>query len=216
MHVIELTHALTSDLTVYPGTPQPILQQVNSIERDWFRQTALTLYSHHGTHMDAPAHILPDGKTLDQYTPDCFFGSAAVVDCCELPANSILSLAEMQRLQPRVLQAEFVLFHTGWSRYWGSDQYSGPYPTISPEIAQWLAEQGKKGVGVGTTSVDKIDCLINHHILLENGVLVIENLINLQQTGPQLLQFYALPLHYLASDGAPVRAIAICGEEDIR
>jgi len=216
LKVIELTHVLTSDLTVYPGTPQPILHQVNTIERDWFRQTSLTLYSHHGTHMDAPAHVLPDGKTLDQFLPHCFFGTAAVVDCSELPANSMLSLTEMLRLQPLVQKAEFVLFHTGWSRYWDSDQYNASYPIFSSEIAQWLADQGKKGVGVDTTSIDRIDSLNNHRILLQKEILVIENLMNLQRTGSQLLQFYALPLHYLASDGAPVRAIAICGEENVR
>ena len=214
MRVVELTHVLTAELTVYPGTPQPVLRQVNTIENDYFRQTALTLYSHHGTHMDAPAHIFLDGKTLDQFSPERFLGSAAVVDCSGLPADSILSLNEMLHLQPLAEQAEFVLLHTGWSRYWGSAQYNQHYPRISPEIAQWLVKQGKKGLGVDTTSIDPIDSLINHRILLEKEILIIENLINLQRLGQQLLQFYALPLHYLASDGAPVRAIAISGEEN--
>ncbi|MCE5195813.1 MAG: cyclase family protein [Negativicutes bacterium] len=205
---------LTAELTVYPGTPQPLLRQVNTIEDDYFRQTALTLYSHHGTHMDAPAHIFLNGKTLDQFPPERFLGSAAVVDGSRLPADSILSLSEMLDLQPLAEQAEFVLLHTGWSRYWGSAQYNNHYPSISPEIAQWLVQQGKKGFGVDTTSVDRIDSLVNHRILLEKEILIIENLSDLQRLGRQLLRFYALPLHYLASDGAPVRAIAICGEEN--
>lgn len=37
------------------------------MEKDGFRETLLEMYSHTGTHMDAPAHMLPKGRTLDDF-----------------------------------------------------------------------------------------------------------------------------------------------------
>ena len=67
MRVIDLTHTICEDMPVYPGTEPPKLQTANTIERDGFRETLLTMYSHTGTHMDAPAHLYAGRITLDAF-----------------------------------------------------------------------------------------------------------------------------------------------------
>ena len=59
MHVMDLTQTIGETMPVYPGTEQPKLTQTNTIEKDGFKETLLRMYSHTGTHMDAPAHIFP-------------------------------------------------------------------------------------------------------------------------------------------------------------
>ena len=79
MKAIDLTHIITEDMPVYPGTEPPKLTPANSYERDGFKETLLSLYTHTGTHIDPPAHIFPDGRTLDEFPPEQFIGKALVI-----------------------------------------------------------------------------------------------------------------------------------------
>lgn len=63
----ELTHTIRNDMPVYPGTEQPRLTTACTIDQCGYRETLLHMFSHTGTHMDAPAHMLRDGTALDCY-----------------------------------------------------------------------------------------------------------------------------------------------------
>ena len=65
MRAIDLTHTIAPGMPVYPGTEPPVLSPGSTYARDGFRETRLTLFSHTGTHMDAPAHLFPDRTALD-------------------------------------------------------------------------------------------------------------------------------------------------------
>ena len=65
MLVHDLTHTITEDILVWPGTEQPKLSEGSTFERDGFRETRLEIFSHVGTHMDAPAHMRVDRPQLD-------------------------------------------------------------------------------------------------------------------------------------------------------
>ena len=80
MKAIDLTHIITEDMPVYPGTEPPKLTPANSYEKDGFKETLLSLYTHTGTHIDPPAHIFPDGRTLDEFPPEQFIGKALVIE----------------------------------------------------------------------------------------------------------------------------------------
>lgn len=77
----ELTHTIRNDMPVYPGTEQPRLTTACTIDQCSYRETLLHMFSHTGTHMDAPAHMLRDGTALDRYDAAKFAGPAVAVDC---------------------------------------------------------------------------------------------------------------------------------------
>ena len=54
MRVIDLTHTITRDMPVYPGTDTPRLTPAGTYEDDGFKETRLQMSSHTGTHMDSP------------------------------------------------------------------------------------------------------------------------------------------------------------------
>ena len=81
MKMLDLTHCITPEMPVYPGTEPPRLTAACTMEKDGFRETLLEMYSHTGTHMDAPAHMLPSGRTLDDFPAETFAGRGFVVDC---------------------------------------------------------------------------------------------------------------------------------------
>ena len=58
MKVYDLTHTIQNDMPVYPGTEQPKLTTACTIQEVGYRETLLHMYSHTGTHMDAPAHMI--------------------------------------------------------------------------------------------------------------------------------------------------------------
>lgn len=80
MRVYDLTHTISEDILVWPGTEQPRLSEGSAFERDGFRETRLELFSHVGTHMDAPAHMLAGAPWLDELPASAFCGEAWVLD----------------------------------------------------------------------------------------------------------------------------------------
>ena len=80
MKVIDLTHPITPDMPVYPGTEKPVFTPANSYEKDGFKETKISMFTHTGTHMDPPAHLYAGRTTLDQFPIDQFIGRALVID----------------------------------------------------------------------------------------------------------------------------------------
>ena len=209
MHVMDLTQTIGDTMPVYPGTEQPKLTQTNTIEKDGFKETLLRMYSHTGTHMDAPAHIFPGAPTLDALPAEKFTGKACVVDCSDAGEGGRITMRRIQNVRAAADEAEFLLFYTGWSRLWNDGRYFGAYPAFDADVMRYCAA-GKKGIGVDTISIDPIDSfeLPMHRIVLGAGLVIVENLTNLEGLIGRAFRFAALPLKYENADGAPVRAIA--------
>jgi kynurenine formamidase len=210
MKAIDLSQMLSPDMPVYPGTEGPKIVDATSIERDGFAEKLLTMYSHTGTHIDAPGHMIPGASTLDRFQVDKFIGTACVLDVAGTPQSEIgLDLLEAQA--GRVEGCGFVLFHTGWDRKWGQDSYFRGFPLLSAEAARWLGGRGLKGVGFDCISVDavgSIDMPI-HKIILGAGLVIVENLCKLDSLPDGTFIFSCLPLRMPDSDGSPVRAVGM-------
>ena len=99
MKVIDLTHTIKEGMPVFPGTEPPKLDPASTFEKDGFRETLLTMYSHTGTHMDAPAHIFQDGTTLDKIDVINFIGKAALIDCTSIVENEEIEYDLIERDQ---------------------------------------------------------------------------------------------------------------------
>lgn len=209
MRVVDFTHVLRREMPVYPGTPLPELAVASNWERDGFHETRLTLHSHTGTHMDAPAHLFPAGATLDALPPARFAGTALVVPCAG--AGAVLHMDLLAPVKDAADRADFLLFHTGWDRLWGQAAYFEGYPVPGEDVVDYLLASGKKGVGLDTVSVDPVgdEALPIHRRLLGGGLVIVENLTNLAAAGGEPFTFCALPLHYEKADGAPVRAVGL-------
>jgi len=208
MKVIDLTHVIHEDMQVFPGTEPPRLTVGNTLEKDGFRETALFLYSHTGTHMDTPAHMLEGAAELDKLPVSTFCGKAAVIPCL----GGKITMEEINACRDMADRAEFIIFHTGQDALWGKEGYfDAPVPEV--EVIQYAIDTGKKGVGIDCMSVDPMNWPMPNHFLLFNaGMVIVENLCNLDQASGKMVDFFALPLKYRDADGAPVRAIAILSE----
>lgn len=214
MKIRDLTHIVEEEMSVYPGTPKPSLIPIHDIERDLFAETKLILYSHHGTHIDAPKHVFVNGIGLEQMPISAFVGTAIVLRISDLDELTNLTIDKLLLQIPSLQQADYLLLSTGGETLWGSPAYDEFSPEISEGIIQWLVTHHKKGIGIDAHSIDVSGQLRNHRIALAGSMIIMENLTNLSDLPDGLFQLYALPLHYKNADGAPARIIAMWEEKE--
>ena len=211
MRVIDLTHTIESGMPVYPGTEPPILEPANTYDRDGFRETKISMYSHTGTHMDPPAHLFRDSTTLDAFPPEQFIGKALVIDCTSLKEGEPITMDHLSRYGTKAETADFLLFYLGWDARWGSEAYFGDYPCIDDSVLEYILEGSYKGIGFDVIGLDPIadGNLTRHKKLFQTrDIINIENLCNLGLCGNELFWFSCFPLKIRDCDGSPIRAVA--------
>ena len=215
MKVIDLTHTINENISVFPGTEAPRLTEANTHGRDGFKETLISMYSHSGTHIDPPFHIFENGKTLDSYEADAFVGRALVIDCREVNLDGQIPLSLIKKHEKVAGSVDFLLFCTGFDKKWGTDKYCEGYPVLSLDALEYIIEKGYKGIGLDTIGLDPIDSLERHRLLFSNSNTInIENLKNLDLCIGKTFTFVCLPLKIENSDGASARAIAIMDIEN--
>jgi len=218
MKIKDLTHPIAENMPMYPGTDAPTLHVAYSHNEYGFMETLITLYSHTGTHLDAPAHLYANGLTLDQYPIEQFVGKALVIDCRMLKKGEKIPMSLIEEKADRLNEADFILFLTGHSKLWGSNDYFSNFPLLSEEVVKWINQRKLKGVGIDAPSFDPVtmdeleqasDGLHNHRAILKtNNTILLENLCNLEDIGDEPFTLCALPLNTVNADGAPARVIA--------
>jgi kynurenine formamidase len=209
METLCLSHLIEEEMSLFPGTEPPSVKRIFSVEKDHFAETRLSFSSHTGTHMDAPAHMIHGGKTLDHYNPGSFAGPGVLVDATAFGGKEI-PLDIMVQKEEEIRKSDYLIIHTSWDRLWGRPGYFENYPVLGPKTALWLASLPLKGVGVDAPSLDPVKGPQRiHHILLGKGFLLVENLAGLDRLRGRRFFFSAFPLLYQKSDGAPVYAAAV-------
>jgi arylformamidase len=174
--------------------------------------TTFTLCTHMGTHVDAPAHFIPGGKTLQDYSVDRFI-SSAVVWSIPSASDQPIDVKDLQAAHPHASPGEAVLLSTGWESKWGTNEYRR-HPYLSEDAAAWLIDHGVATVGMDLMTPDAPVAsrpegfsFPVHHRLLGAEVLIIENMTGLRALRGLRIELHAVPLRICAEDGAPVRAV---------
>jgi kynurenine formamidase len=219
MKIIDLTHPITESMPMYPGTDAPKLHVAFGYKEFGFMETLISLYSHTGTHIDAPAHLFDGGYTLDKYPIEQFVGKALLIDCRSLQKDEKIPLQLLEEKGSVLIEAEFILFFTGQSAVWGRPEYFGSFPVMSDEVVEWVNRRKLKGIGIDAPSFDPVavdnmeqaaDELHHHRTILKtNQTLLLENLCNFEEIGDGLFTLCALPLKTENADGAPARVIGM-------
>jgi kynurenine formamidase len=208
MKIVDLSHTISPDMPAYPGTEPPTFKIGCTIENDGFLEKKITLYSHTGTHIDAPAHLIK-GLTLDQLQIEQYFGEALLVDFQSIGRN-IIQLDDLTKYKKEINSADFLLINTGWNKHWGTEKYYSDYPVLSGDAADWLSKHSLKGFGIDAISADTADStdFPIHKILFKENIIIIENLVNLENIETNSFKFSCFPLSIQEADGSPVRAVA--------
>lgn len=200
-------------LTLREGMRGVEFETARTLQEDGWNARTLKLYSHAGTHMDAPKHFFHNGGTIDAVPLQACIGPARVLDLTFLRPRESITVEHLQPWTDKIAAGDRLLFNTGWSAHVRQDDYRTHFPRLSCALAKSLAQRRIALIGIDTPSVadlSNIDELTEvHRTLLGAGIVIVEELTNLGQLQHEIVQFIALPLKIEGGDSAPVRAIAI-------
>ena len=207
--MIDLSHRIDESTPVYPGDPAlevTILDSTSEAASGNHRRlncSQIHLGLHCGTHLDAPYHFFGDAATIDEVPLEHCVGPATLVRITGRTIGPEL----LRPHEARIRSARRVVLNTGWHKRWKEPEYFAEHPVVTGAAARWLVDCGVVLVGVDTPSVDRppFDA---HLELLGHGVLILENLTNLDAIEAETFMLSALPLKVGGRDGSPVRAVA--------
>jgi kynurenine formamidase len=200
---------------LYDGIRGLETEPKTTIDTEGYNTTTLHLYSHTGTHMDAPRHFVAGGDAIDEVDLRACVGSADVIDLTATEPNGVIGVEDLAHHESRIGAGARLLLRTDWCLHVKADDFRTHMPRISLELARWLVERQVALLGVETPSVASVrpgheqELRDVHRALLEGGIVIVEGLCNLHELHQDRVHFVALPLRVRGCDGSPVRAIAI-------
>ena len=188
--MIDITQEVFS-CKVYSGDPVPSRKQLQNLDQgDVCNLTAFSMCAHNGTHVDAPAHFIPGGKTIDEMGLEPFVGDCFIARCegnvTGEDAADIMERARAVGASDRILIAGKA--------------------TVTAEAAKVFAWSDIKLLGNESQTVGPEDAPREVHlILLGAGIVLLEGIVlkNVVE-GKYLLS--AAPLNLAGCEGAPCRA----------
>ncbi len=205
--IIDLT------LPIQPGMRGVEIETAKTLEADGWNATQLGLYSHCGTHMDAPRHFLPGGATIDMTSLSACIGPAKVIDVRPIAPTSEITLDHLGLAADAIGPGDRILFCTDWYLRHGTPEYRDALPRIGLMLARWLVEREVALIGVEPPSVADVnhreELTAVHRTLLSGGVVIVEGLAHLSDLQSTEVELIALPLKVADGDGAPARVVAV-------
>jgi arylformamidase len=213
--VHDLTALLQTHMPVWPGSPLPVFEPVGIVAKDGYLIERVSCLTHTGTHLDAPAHFLEEGATVDRIPPERLVGSAAVLDLRKELDGTVITSKMLERHWPQGAPPEIALLETGWSRERAATKhYLYDFPGLEPAAAEWLVGKSVHGVGTDTLGIDpysnqKFEA---HKVLLRRGIWLLEALDHLDELQEgTLYTLVAAPLKLAGGSGGMARVFALEG-----
>lgn len=206
MKIFDLTHDLVHGLGVFPGDPECTITSAQEYQNGYF-VSKIGMGTHTGTHVDAPVHKIPGAKTLtDMQVHDFMAEKCVVLDCRKLEGE--IDAAYLRAHAEELKGCDGVIFRSGWTEKWATDDFFNAFPGINEDAAAELKALGIRIIGVETPSVNPARHDTVHTALLGAEIVIVEALCGLEQLEGSF-EFYAVPLKLKDRDGSPVRAFAV-------
>ena len=200
--LIDLSYEIYNEMPVYPGDIKVELKNDKTLAADDYCNHNIRMGMHAGTHLDLPAHLIEDEKTIADIPLEKLSGRGKIIS-----AAGEKEISMKDKYRPLIKKGDFVLIHTGSSKKYGSEEYYNEHPVLSEELADFLVEKEIKVLGLDLPSPDKKPHKI-HKKLFKNNIFILENLCNLERIlDYQHFRVIIFPLKVRA-EAAPVRAAA--------
>jgi arylformamidase len=197
--IIDLTKVLDQNLEIYRdgsySDPQLVVESWSTIKEQGFSVCSIILGTQTGTHIDAPAHFIEGGSTLDQLETDKLIGSYFWIDmdmlATEPRPEELFNLYNDEQILFLASRRELVL--------------------ISDSIFQVLFSiPARLWVLCGSVRIIDREPLHFHRAVAENGIYLAEDL---DQSAAEKVrpggELIALPLRLSGVSGSPCRIVVL-------
>lgn len=190
----------------YPGDTPYDRKLICSMDSgDAYDLSSLSMSAHSGTHIDAPAHFIPGGKTLDQYPVESFMLSAKVV---ETHGDDLVRPEEFSKVETRPGEALLFKTRNSSSGDCRNGCFSEQFVSLSLEAADLCVERKLGLVGLDYITIEKAGDLSFpvHKRLMAENILILEG-IDLSAVSAGRYTLLCLPLKTDGAEAAPLRAV---------
>jgi len=202
MEIIDISMTISKNMPTYKGKPErrPQIKVVSTITEKGSNESRISFYMHTGTHVDAPFHMVPNGKTIDLYPLEKFEGKALVVEilnCERINDEHLFSYDD------KIDRVDFLILKTDNT---AQKLHPEKFVFLGESGARYLSKKPLKGVGIDTLGIERSQPKHpTHTLLLSKDILIFEGL-QLSQVNPGFFWFSGYPLKIESADGSPVRA----------
>jgi arylformamidase len=209
LKIVDISVSISAGLPVWPGDPQIEIERYRLIsDGNNSNDSRIACSVHSGTHVDAPAHFIENGASVEQLPLEILMGPVTVVELVEAEIITP-ELLEAQALAP---QTRRLLIKTKNSALWADPghQFNPDFVALNSESARWIVNKGIDLVGIDYLSIQmfKDAEAPTHRTLLEAGIVIVEGL-DLRKVARGDYQLFCLPIKLAGCEGAPARAVLI-------
>lgn len=203
MKIHDLSPEISENMPVYKNKPEkkPKITATRTL-KEGANESKIEFDSHTGSHVDAPYHILADGKTIEKISLDRFMGKCVVLDF-----TNVKGVINKNHLRNKnIKKNEIVLLKT---KNKADKTFNPSFMYLDKNGADYLASKKIKAVGIDNLGIERSQPKHEtHKILLKNNVLIFEGL-ELSKVKEGRYYFHGLPLKIKKGDASPVRAVLI-------
>ena len=212
MRIIDLTQAMANGMPVMAGITPPEFRDLADVMTDGYAMSRYTFINHTGTHVDAPAHQIVGGASLDDIPLDRLVTDALTIDLTEHDPGPV-GPAGLGGALGQVRPGDIVLLRSGNAANWGTDAYWHGWCYPDAAATRALIGRGVSGVGFDGPSADPVDSVDFelHQMWLGAGKIIIENLAGLAEL-PARCRIVVAPLKVRGANGGPARVLAFLDE----
>jgi arylformamidase len=177
---------------------------------EWYIMHELTLVNHIGTHIEAPYHLYESGADVADLAPQRLAGQGICLRFEGLAAGHLITIDEIRGEAADVREGDLVFCRYGVDHLYGTERY-GDAPRFEPRALRWLADRGIALLGVEASGVELAmnPEHVNHRILLDRGIPLVENVANLGLLTQRRFEAIVLPIRIRGLDSIPVQIVAI-------
>ena len=212
MKILDLTLTISDKIPGFPGSPHPHFIPWEKLKDDGYNLELLFLSTHTGTHLDAPHHFLEKGAKIHEISLKKLVSETILIKSKKKGGESITKtdIQNFEKKHGKIASFSSVIFYTGWQRNLQKKYYFTKNPGLSVSDEKYLASKKINLVGVDSPSIDlgKDSKFSVHQIFAKKGILIVENLANLEKIKSSKFHLVVLPLKLKNATGSPVRAIA--------
>ena len=233
--IVDLSMPVNPDMLTFPRVPPPALcvyeshtefaERIGAAAHGVDSLTAsylVVVNDHVGTHIDSLKHIRKGAGGPEAIPIELCYSDGVVLDFRHKEKGAGISAKEIQdalkKIDYQVKPRDIVLIHTGAGAYNTEERYRTDHPGMSAEATRWLIERGVRMMGCDAITFDPpIWAMFEqkrfweaHRVMWEEEYWHLENLMNLEQIGrPHGFQLIVMPVKWVGTTAAPVRAVAI-------
>lgn len=209
MKIIDISWALCRETVEYRDKKTIEFEKVKKFDRDDIRETRIRLCSHAGTHVDAPAHFISDGETIDKVSLATCVGECIVLDMKHV--GECITAAHLEK--QTIKEGDIVLLKTTNSELPSTGNFNKGFVYLDVSGAHYLVEKKVGAVGIDYLGIERGQKgHQTHWELFTNNITIIEGL-RLKAAEPGAYFLCCLPLDVVGIEAAPARAVLIQGTQ---